>query len=204
MSHDPKEQQKHPDDLLPWLVNNTLADKERSDVEHHLESCTRCQQELSLLQNLRNQVKETPIQSPGEFGLNRLLKEIKTEHEFKQITPPLSSGWWRTGLAIAASLIIFVQAGLLIDAWYLSKPVVPLSGPQEQGPVLQVSFAPTATEAQIREAIHSVHGAFMDGPSQLGIYRIRLNLLSPDNKNINQAIEQLRQQKMIISHVAQD
>lgn len=203
MRDSPIEQQGHPEELLPWFVNETLPAEERHAVEQHIASCPQCQQEIALLEKMRVQVKETHIQSPGEFGLNRLLKEVRNEQAVTEVQPPKPSGWWKTGLAIAASLIIFIQAGLLIDTWYLSKPVVPLSGAQAQGPVLQISFAPTATEPQIREVLSAVHGTFIDGPSQLGIYRIRLNQLSPDN-NVEQTIERLRQKKMIIRHVAKD
>lgn len=204
MRDSPIEQQGHPDELLPWFVNKTLPADERHVVEQHIASCHQCQEEIVLLEKMRAQVKEAPIQSPGEFGLNRLLKEVRNEQTVSEVQRPKSSGWWKAGLAIAASLIIFIQAGLLIDTWYLSKPVAPLSGPLEQGLVLQVSFAPTATESQIREVVGAVHGTFIDGPSQLGIYRIRLNKLSPDNGKVEQMIEQLRQRKKIIRHVAQD
>lgn len=204
MSDTPTEQYTHPDELLPWFVTGTLPDDERHDVEQHLKSCARCQREISLLQQMRTQVKEAPTESPGEFGLNRLLNEVRNEHAVTDVRRQTQSGWWRTGLAIAASLIIFVQAGLLIDAWFLSKPMEPLAGPQLHGPILQIAFVPTATESQIREVITGVHATFIDGPSHLGIYRIRLDLVSPDHQKLDHTMEQLRQQKTIIRHVAQD
>ena len=97
-----------------------------------------------------------------------------------------------------------VQAGFLIDAWFLSKPMAPLSGPKEQGVVFQLSFAPTATETEIRESIGAVDGTFTDGPNQLGIYRIRLKLSPTNKQTIEQALETLRQRKTIINHVAKE
>ena len=204
MNEIPREHPSHPDELLPWLVNGTLSDEERQDIESHLEICQTCQQEVLLLQKMRAQVKDSPSQSPGEVGLNRLLKEVQRERTALKASSLLQPKWWRTGLAIAASLIIFVQAGLLIDAWYLSKPVMPLAGPQLSGSILQISFVPTATEAEIRQVVNIVHGTFVDGPSQLGIYRIRLALDSPQHQSIEQTIEQLRQHTAIIQHIAKD
>ncbi|GJL51909.1 MAG: hypothetical protein NPIRA01_31360 [Nitrospirales bacterium] len=204
MSHNPTEQPVHPDELLPWLVNGTLSGSERHDVEQHLEFCTQCQQEIALLEQMRTEIKESSTSSPGEIGLNRLLNKIQNE----QTAPDAASGThtsvWRTGLAIAASLIIFIQAGLLLDSWYLSKPMVPLAGPQTYGLVLQVSFVPTATEAQIREVITGVHATFIDGPSSLGLYRIRLDPLTANESSIPKTIEQLRQHTTIIQHVAKN
>ena len=204
MNDVPTEQLSHPDELLPWFVNGTASDKEKQEVESHLVICSTCQQEVALLQKMRAQVKDSPSHAPGEVGLNRLLNEVQKERMASKGPTPIQSGWWRTGLAIAASLIICVQAGLLIDAWYLSKPVMPLAGPQLSGSILQISFVPTATEAEIRQVVNIVHGTFVDGPSQLGIYRIRLALDSPQHQSIEQTIEQLRQHTAIIQHIAKD
>ena len=204
MSKTSTDKQAHPDELLPWFVNGTLSSSERNDVAQHVQACSKCQQEIALLQRMRTHIKETPSQSPGEFGLNRLLSEIRKEQVVTKMEQPRSSGWWRTGLAIAASLIIFIQARFLLDAWYLSKPMAPLAGPQTHEQVLQISFQPTATEAQIREALSHIHGTFIDGPSSLGLYRVRLNTAASPETPIQQTIEQLRQQTTIIQHVAED
>lgn len=201
----PQEQQGHPAELLPWFVNETLSTEDQHTVEQHLEACRQCQQEIALLQKMRTQVKKIRTESPGEFGLNRLLRTVRNDRTATEASQQTSSQWWKTGFAIAASLIIFVQSGLLIDTWYISKPMIPLSGPQEHGLVLQVSFTPTTTEAQIREVITAIHGRFIDGPSSLGIYRIRLD----DNKTSNEAaiesaIQHLRQKTEIILHVTKE
>ncbi|GJL57014.1 MAG: hypothetical protein NPIRA02_41460 [Nitrospirales bacterium] len=204
MNQNPKEQTIHPDELLPWLVNGTLEGAERQEVEQHLQSCQQCQQEIVLLQKMREQVKKASSQTSDEVGLNRLLHEIRTQQNVNETQEAQQSGWWRTGLAIAAVLIMFIQAGLLIDTWYLSKPMVPLAGPHAQGRVLQVSFTPTATESQIREVLTDIHATFIDGPSSLGIYHIRLDPHTGDEPSLQQMIEQLRQHTTIIQHVAQD
>ncbi len=204
MSKTSTDKQEHPDKLLPWFVNETLSSNERDDVAQHVQACSRCQQEIALLQRIRTHIKETHTQSPGEFGLKRLLSEIRKEQAVTKVERLRPSGWWQKGFAIAASLIIFIQAGFLLDAWYLSKPMVPLAGPQTHEQVLQISFQPTATEAQIREAMSHIHGTFIDGPSSLGLYRVRLNTAASPETPIRQTIEQLRQQTTIIQHVAED
>ena len=194
----------HPDHLLPWYVNQTLSFPEKKNVEDHLQQCCRCQNEVVFLRSLRQAVKSVPTQSPGNFGLNRLLHEVRMEKERPQRPQESQSSTWWKRFTIAASLIMFLQAGLLLDAWFFSNPLAPLAGPQEQGTVLQVSFVPTATEVQIRESLSVVHGTIVDGPSQLGLYRIRLNHLTLNNSDLEEAIERLRQQEGVIRHVAVD
>ncbi len=194
----------HPDNLLPWFVNNTLSLPQHNQVGEHLQHCQRCQNEVTLLQQMRQAVKAAPNQPPGELGLNRLLKKVQAEKKIDQALQETQSGSWSRDFAIAASLLILLQAGLLIDAWFLSKPLIPLAGLQEHGIVLQVSFVPTATEEQIRETVSTVHGSFIDGPGQLGIYRIRLNRLPQDKIDVEETIKRLRQQKEVVHHAAKD
>ncbi len=201
----PEEQQGHPTELLPWFVNETISTEEQHRVEQHLETCPQCQQEITLLQKIRTHVKEIHTESPGEFGLNRLLTRVRNDRTLSESPQHPPTQRWQSWLAIAASLIIFIQAGLLIDTWYISKPMVPLSGPQEGGIVLQVSFIPTTTEAQIREVITAVHGRFIDGPSSLGIYRIRLDDTENSSKaTVDRTIQHLRQKTEIILHITQE
>ncbi len=194
----------HPDELLPWYVNQTLSAQEQREVEDHLHNCARCQQEISLLQHMREEVQATPLDLPGELGLKRLLSEINTQQFPPQRQHPVQSPtWWKT-LAIAASFIIVAQAGLLMNAYFFSKPMVLLSGPQNDGIVLQITFLPTVTEGKMRETLLAIEGTVIDGPGQLGIYRIRLNLSPSNQKEIKGAIAYLKQHTTVIGHVAQE
>jgi len=195
---------QHPDELLPWFVNQSLSDHEREQVEAHLQSCSRCQQEVDFLRNVREEVKTCSSSSPGELGLQRLLREVKRDSSLQQGHGQKRSWWWGNGLAIAASFVIMVQAGLLMDAWFFSKPMVPLSGPSDLGVILQISFQPTATEPDIRQTVSAINGMFVGGPGQLGIYRIRLPLESQDKSGIEEAMGLLRNQKNVVSHVARE
>ncbi len=202
MSHSPTKQHPHPDELLPWFVNGTLSNEEQQVVESHIQSCPQCQQEISLLQSIRIQTKDVAIQSPGEIGLNRLLHDVQKERNESKTSTLTHNVGWKNGLAIAASFIIFIQAGLLIDAWFLSKPLVPLAGPQHHNAHLQISFVSSATATQIQQVLQTVQGTIVEGPSPLGIYRIRLEHTLSDNTQLEQTIQQLRQETTIIQHVA--
>ncbi len=47
--------------VLPWYVNNSLSDIERSMVEEHLSSCVTCRAELSHLHAVRDAVAHTTV-----------------------------------------------------------------------------------------------------------------------------------------------
>lgn len=195
---------QHPDELLPWFVNQSLLDQEREQVEVHLQSCARCQQEVEFLRNVREEIKTFSPSLPGELGWQRLLRDVKHDSSRQQDQGQNRSWRWGNGLAIAASLVIMIQAGLLMDAWFFSKPMAPLSGPSDVGVILQVSFHPNATEASIRQIVNAINGTFSGGPGQLGIYRIRLPLAPQDEAGIEEALVYLRNQGNVVSHVARE
>ena len=169
------------DQLLPWYVNGTLSDDERARVETYLAASAGAREEVELLRRLRDHVKESqPAQSPGELGLKRLQREIAAER--KPASTPAqaapaggSPGWWRPA-AIAAALVIAIQGALLFQTWQ-GGGVVDIAGSGQAGggiAVIEATFAPEATEAQIRAALQAIDGRLIDGPGALGVYRIQL------------------------------
>ncbi|MDH3553051.1 MAG: hypothetical protein OER22_10600, partial [Gammaproteobacteria bacterium] len=45
-------------ELLPWLVNDSLAEGERDLVHEHATSCVICRRELHELENLRDSISD--------------------------------------------------------------------------------------------------------------------------------------------------
>ena len=190
----------HPDDLLPWYVNGTLSRGERQIVESHLQTCERCRQEVAWLQNLRTQVKADAVRSPGEFGLNRLLREVDPQSSAARQRHP----WWRPALA-AAAVIIVIQFAVLINVLYRPAPITLLGGPAEEGVVLQVKFAPSATEAQIRQLLQKTQATLVSGPGALGVYRLRLEgITATQNQAIQYITSELTAQSDIVTYVARE
>ena len=190
----------HPDELLSWYVNGTLEGPERARVEKHLESCRRCRDEAAWLARLREQIKaEGGADAPGELGLRRLMRQVRGS-EAKPRARRLQ--WWQPALA-AAVVVIVIQSVLLVKPWQEAETgIVPL-GMQVSGAVVQVEFAPTATEAQIREVLQAVDGIIVEGPGALGIYRIRLQGVSPaDDARVAAAVAALRARKGVVVHAA--
>ncbi len=182
--------------LLPWYVNGSLKDEEREAVEAYLAQSAEARDEVALLTALRQQVKDEKIEnSPGELGLQRLKRDINRSDE--QGRAPAETGkvisiasWWRP-LAVAACLAVVIQAGVLVNL---------AGGPDGEvtiaefaaAPDLQVTFAPTATEQEIREVLQSAGTVIVDGPSALGIYGLRLADPEGDKAAIEAALVKLQ------------
>lgn len=158
-------------ELLPFYVNGSLDDAERAAVDAALAEDAGLVAEAQALATLRATMQAETVDSPGAFGLARLMREI--ERETAPARPPMPvrsgvSGLWR----IAAVLALVVIAGQAL--WTASRqpgPAVSLAG-GETGPALVVAFAPGATEADLRALLLDLDLVIVDGPSALGLYRL--------------------------------
>jgi hypothetical protein len=185
--------------LLPWYVNGTLSGEERRQVEAYLERSSHARDEVELLRALRQQVKDEAVEnSPGELGLQRLKREIKQAEQAPQSGDRMTgrtitvASFWRP-LAVAACLAVVVQAGVMVGLGDFGggDTVDIASGPTGLPPaVMQVTFAPDATEEQIRELLQSAGAAIADGPTALGIYQLRL--VDAESTSLDEALTTLR------------
>lgn len=194
---EPVKSAQHPDELLPWLANGTLGGAERQEVEAHVATCERCRRELVWLESLRSSVAELEsAQAPAEFGLNRLLRDIRREPQYAE-----RRRWFAP--ALAASLAIIALQGVLIaHLWTRSENIAPLGREKIAADVLQIRFEPHATEADIRDALQNVGASLIDGPGALGIYRVRLEPgASGKSMEVSRAIAMLKARPDIVVQV---
>jgi len=183
--------------LLPWYVNGTLDDGERRQVEAYLERSSHARDEVELLGALRQQVKDETIEaSPGALGLQRLKRDMKQAAaqpgNFDRMagkTVTVAS-FWRP-LAVAACLAVVIQAGVMIGVGGFGTPDSGVTTATGGSPaVLQVTFAPDATEQQIRDTLQSAGASIADGPNALGVYRLRL--VDAGGTTVDEALATLR------------
>ncbi|HSU82952.1 MAG TPA: anti-sigma factor [Thermoanaerobaculia bacterium] len=185
-------------ELLPWYVNGSLAERERERVEAHLAACLRCQGEERVSRHLAGAVARAGevAPAPHPVQLQRMLARIEeSEREERE-----SAGRWRLlaplrglvratprplrGALVAQAAVILLLVGFL--AWSASRPgAAPnlqpayrtLSNP-DAAPVptarLRVMFSPQATEKEIRELLHGIHGEITAGPSPSGAYTVEV------------------------------
>ncbi len=191
--------------LLPWYVNGTLEAGERQAVEAYLEESAHARDEVELLRQLRQQVKEQEFEnSPGELGLQRLKREIKQDAEQQKGGADKMTGkvltvasFWRP-LAIAACLAIVVQAGVMVG---MNSGLIPTGGDVvtagKPPAVMQVTFAPDATEQDIRDVLQAAGASIADGPTALGVYHLRL--VAPDATTVEEALAALRANDTVVT-----
>lgn len=187
MSHPP---QQHPTELLPWLANGSLQGEERKAVESHVAGCAECQAELKLLQRLRQTIRSQPLPEAGDLGLQRLLREARRQS--------VSRPRWLLPAALAASLVIAVQAVMLLQSGPQEPVYAPLSGPAAGEGQLQVEFMPDAREADLRELLRESGVRIVDGPSAAGLYRLAVN----PGQDPRLVAQKLRASKALIRHIA--
>lgn len=176
-------------DNLPMYINGSLSADERADFEQQLSQDEGLKKEADFLSSVRQFVKDEKVNTPGEMGLFKLKHQIQKESDNKATTNTLTPKW-RT-FAIAASLVLVVQAGIMVSMTQQQDAFVPLSGNGYAANVVQVQFKSSARENDIRELLISLDASIIQGPSKKGVYRIELKNLTEET------LKQLQQAKII-------
>ena len=182
---------RHLHEVLPWYINGSLSAEEHDEVEQSLVSDDELKKEQEFLSALRHHVKKESCDSPGEFGLQRLRREIKKESKSKASTK------WRV-FSIAASLLLVVQLGVMLNLTQQDNAFVPLSGEDHSGNVFQIQFQSTATVSHINKFLLDIGAVIVDGPSKNEVYRIRLQTVN------DETLQEIRKQKDIVDFVAEE
>lgn len=180
--HDQNTQLDHDDVdlLLPWFVNNTLADMERLHVQRHVESCTACQDSVALLQKMQRSAQtDSAVPILPTPRSDELMSAI-TMDEPRQT----SKNWW-PAVALAASVaVILLVATLVVDSTALAPdPEVRFetatSGEGEAAQmdyVMAVEFEPGTTATNRLQAFEVYSVAEFVAESEPDTYRIMIRL----------------------------
>lgn len=181
------------EELLPWHVNGTLAAAEREWVERYLREHPEAHAELRCEEGLRTYMRQdTPPPTP-DAGLERFMARIHAEAGARArpaaaARPPgladrvrafLASWNLTPALAVAATVVVAQTAiiGGLLSTQGLDEPEFSTvrslpPGQVVSGPVLQLSFRPDTSEAELRALIVGIGGTLVGGPGQLGNYLV--------------------------------
>ena len=183
------------EDLLPWFVNGSLSHEESRAVQAFIDSGEISQQEVEevrlFAETIQEQTAEEPAFNPAIFDgvmakLDTVEQEVADTPLIVQEPHQESAGFFArlfggfawppmAKLAVAGQFAVLValSAALLTNSPEETVSETVYGSPSSGYEVdIQVIFAPTATEAQIRELLLSVEGVIVDGPSVNGIYHI--------------------------------
>lgn len=177
-------------ELLPFRANGNLSGAELEAVEAALADSAELRAELAALMAIRQTMQADEIQSPGDFGLARLMREA----EAAPVSPPAQTAandnmvplmrlrlWQAAAVAVLAVGIGFnlPQFGPAPEPTQLSEPAASegyrlASGGQEAAADFSVIFRADATEEDIRALLLDAGLQIVSGPSALGLYGVGL------------------------------
>ena len=185
--------------LLPFYVNGTLDAEERTRIEALLETDAGLRDELAFLGAVREGVQQgAAASSPGELGLRRLLRDVRRERRRERFNRA-----WRPAIAAAAALVLVLQFAVIARLTSEPDGVFRPAGAAGEAH-LQVTFEDTATEAEIRALLRGVGAEIVSGPSELGIYRLRVDPPPADDTAVEALLERLRSRGDVVSFVARE
>ncbi|HXC57830.1 MAG TPA: zf-HC2 domain-containing protein [Steroidobacteraceae bacterium] len=178
-------------DLIPWFVNGSIADNERAGLQHHVEGCAACREEIEA-QRLLLQTMRTPpqVESMPHGSLQKLWQRIDENPAPAQEEAPVARSpqafRWLAAAVIVQALLLGVLATVMLrsprsdaDAAYrtVSTAVV------EPGPAsVRAVFSPDMTLGELQALLERAHLRIVNGPSADGVYTLATATRGDDPK----------------------
>jgi hypothetical protein len=169
------------EELLPWYVNGSLGAEDRAFVEGYLEQHPEVRGELDWYRSLQRRVQENAPAVPATIGLAKAMRLIQGDRPTfsERVGAFFGNLGMRPAYALAGLAIMAVQGGVILqllgETHDNADEIRALNAKRvEEGPMLKISFAPDAKEADIRLLMVQVRGELAGGPGQLGDYYLRV------------------------------
>jgi len=176
--------------LIPWYVNDTLADSERQKVDAHVGGCAVCRDDLAVHKRILEGINAQPaLDYMPVASLKRLQVRLDVAQAQGALPPipPLEPsrsdapwpGWMAASIAAMA-----VAIGLLAaDRWVqfevrATQPnyhTVTTSIPRPQGEVIRAVFSPSITLVEMQTILDEAQLKIVSGPTEAGVYSLASN-----------------------------
>lgn len=111
--------------LVDDLVDGTLGDTERAELNAHLAECAECRSLAADLDELHRVARELPVRSPRGTAWARIAEQLDADARVPGQRPGRAWSSAKVLLPLAAALVLAVGASLA----YLTWPVVPTATP---------------------------------------------------------------------------
>lgn len=193
-------------ELLPWLVNGTLTGSELASVQTHVRDCLACRLALREQQQLRVTIQEQPIVPlSAEQGFDRLLRQMEptvgalgARGARSVLTFAAAPFWARAAIVVVAFAAAGGAAWLAVRDGARDGEFTTLARDAALADVrLDIIFATSVVEGDIRAVVNEMNGTIVGGPSALGRYTIKLNATDLTADQVHDLIERLGKDERI-------
>jgi len=215
MSHDTHDYCWH---LLPWFVTGRLSANDSQRIERHIEECSACRAELEAQRALSLHIRrDDSVLLAPQSSLQKLMARIDASMPVSdhieddsiaiaaEHTRPSHKPRVYRWLAIAAAVQTVAIAALLTLVVHQTTDEITaprfatLSTPEAartDGAIFRVVFKPETPAAQIQTLLHSVKAQMTSGPTEAGVYTLRL--VSTGTDDTAQRLSQVRADGSVI------
>jgi len=179
---------------IPWYPDGLTAE-ECGAVEAHAADCRACRAELAFVRGDEEPIIELP---DPERVYARVLERISADEDSapRGLINARRVGEAARQASLAAGILVAVVSGMLTTGAIWVVRVAPTyetaaagsSAIESSGPRLEVVFRENASADEISTQLREVGATVISGPTQLGVYRLRL---SP-GADVRAAISRLR------------
>jgi hypothetical protein len=169
-------------ELLPWLVNDSLATAERDAVREHASNCVICRRELAQLEALERSIAaeraQAAVPAPDMRRINAridagLERGRRAAAAMRRIRAWLEDPWF---VAFATQTLVVI---VMASSWLLSRTPEPefttLTAPEvlPAGHYVRVVFDPTLDAGGLAALLDDRQLSIVAGPSERGVYTLR-------------------------------
>jgi putative zinc finger protein len=176
--------------LLPWYVNDTLADTERQKVDAHVGGCAVCRDDLALHKRILEGINAQPaLDYMPVASLKRLQARLDVA-QTQAAAPPMAPfepgrsdaprrGWMAASIAAMAVAIALLAADRWVQFEVRERQpnyhTVTKEIPRPQGEVIRAVFSPSITLVELQTILDEAQLKIVSGPTEAGVYSLASN-----------------------------
>jgi hypothetical protein len=176
--------------LIPWYVNDTLADPERQRVDAHLGGCAVCRDDLAVNKSIFEGIDAQPaLDYMPVASLKRLQARLDVAQAqaapsaVAPLEPSRSDVSWRGWMAASIAAMAVAVGLLAADRWVqfearAKQPnyrTVTTSIPRPAGEVIRAVFSPSITLVELQTMLDEAQLKIVSGPTEAGVYSLASN-----------------------------
>jgi hypothetical protein len=177
--------------LIPWYVNETIAERDRRRVDAHISTCAPCRDDLLVQRRLCEAIEAQPALDYMPVAslkrLNARLDAMQAEGASSppQAQPKNSPTSWRGWMAASIAAMAVAVALLAADRWAQFESrrpnyqTVTNSVPRPPGEVIRAVFSPTITLVELQTILDEAQLRIVSGPTEAGVYSLASNAALP-------------------------